>query len=178
MKLSVNLVLAALFSATLATAVFAAPPTSVRVVSTRTGHLGQQPSEQIVLQLAGGTEFVQLYPDGTRQVPNPNDTQNCCFRVPEKYVLVITDVDWQYTNGIPNQLQTLRIFVNNLKRPTVRTFPYQSTITLNEAGQGGTSQSMTSGFVMSSKARLGYDVVPGGGRIQTIVLRGYLANDK
>lgn len=177
MKFSATLAISACL-AVLASTVYAAPPTPVKVVATGTGHLGRQPSQQVVLQLAGGTEFVQLFPDGTQQTPDPNNPDNCCFRVPENYVLVVTDIDWRYTGGQPNQAQTMRIFLNNLKQPTIRTYPYQSTITLNETGEGGSSQSLTAGFVMSSKAKLGYDVVPAGGTVPAIVLRGYLAYDK
>ncbi len=150
----------------------------VRLVASSTGHLGRNPSDQVVLQWAGGTEFVALFPDGTQQRPDPTNLHHCCYRVPDNRVLVITDVDWSYSGGRPGQTQRLRLSVNNLARPTLRTFPYQTVLTLDESGQGGSSQSLTSGFVLSSKARLGFDVIPGGGTVQAIVVRGYLALDR
>jgi hypothetical protein len=45
---------------------------------------------------------------------------------------------------------------------------------LNNQGQGGISESMTSGFVVSSAGRIVVDTFPGGGVISHVIIRGYL----
>jgi len=150
--------------------VMAEVPTKVRVVSVGTDHLGKQPSQHVVLQSAGGSEFVQIFPDATHG--------DCCFRVPIGQVLVVTDVDWVFSSGVADQAQILRVFLNNLANPKLINYPFQSTISLNASGQGGGNQSLTTGFIVSPNARLGYDTLPSSGVVYSVVLRGYLTADK
>jgi hypothetical protein len=114
-----------------------------------------------------GIEFVRIHPDGSRD-PVPPD-----FRVPAGKVFVVTDVDWQYGGGQPRQAQTFRIFIRGNDIPRV----FESTIILNDSGEGGISEGMTSGFVVASGSALCVDTFPGGGQIQHVVIRGYLCRE-
>ena len=107
------------------------------------------------------------------------------FRVPAGRVLVITDADWQYTHpqgkvgaGLSPYI---RLFIHKLgtdEHAALRVF--ESTITLDLHGQGGISESMTSGFAVAFGARIGADmeVAPFGppSGLQHMILRGYLTN--
>jgi hypothetical protein len=46
---------------------------------------------------------------------------------------------------------------------------------VNQEGQGGISESMTSGFIVSPTDRMTVDTFPGGGVISHLIIRGYLA---
>ena len=83
-------------------------------------------------------------------------------------------MDWQYNLGAAGQIQTFRIFIENIVDPTISNRVFESTIVLNNQGQGGISESMTSGFVVSSAGRIVVDTFPGGGVISHVVIRGYL----
>lgn len=151
-------------------------------------HLDQLPANHVMLELVGGMnggfgpgnlDFVRNLSDGNHAVaPSPGS-----FRVPKGKFLVVTDVDWQYihpqgTAGA-GKIQILRLFVHNLTAPqssALRVF--ESTVVLSSQGQGGISESMTSGFVVSPEARIGIDVFPGPAGppsgLQHAILRGYL----
>ncbi len=142
-----------------------------------TTHTGQQPSNHVTLetiQVANtgdpkqDLDFIRINQDGTRPAGPP------WFRVPTGQVFVVTDVDWQYNLGAAGQLQTLRIFIENLADPTISNRVFESTIVLNNQGQGGISESMISGFVVSSGGRIVVDTFPGGGVISHAIIRGYL----
>jgi hypothetical protein len=113
-------------------------------------------------------DFIRILPDGTSPPSPPY------FRVPSGELLVVTDVDWQYNLGTPGDIQTLRLFIENVAHPRVRRRVFESTVVLNGKGQGGTSESMTSGFAVSSRGRIVVDSFPGGGKISHVILRGYL----
>jgi hypothetical protein len=134
-------------------------------------HMGQPPSNHVTLEAVGvkdGLDFIRITADGTRE---PS-----AFRVPAGKVFVVTDVDWQYNSGAPQGRQTFRIFILNLaKGESWRVF--ESTVILNGSGDGGISEAMTSGFVVSSKGRIHVDVSPGGGVINHIIIRGYLCRE-
>ena len=67
------------------------------------------------------------------------------------------------------------LFDNNMGcRSTISNRVFESTIVLNNQGQGGISESMTSGFVVSSAGRIVVDTFPGGGVISHVIIRGYL----
>ena len=87
--------------------------------------------------------------------------------------MVITDVDWQYS-GNPDSSQTFRVFIQPLKGGEPGRRVFESSITLDHEGHGGTSEAMTTGFVVSPSVRLAVDTFPGGGKIQHVLLRGYL----
>ncbi|MFD0769356.1 hypothetical protein ACFQZ1_10865 [Bacillus sp. CGMCC 1.60114] len=136
-------------------------------------HMGQDPRFHVTLKMDffnNEGNFVQVFPDGTR------DTSP--FRIHTDF-LVVTDVDWQYGGADPDSVQTLRISIANLADPvTLRSSVFESTILLNNSGNGGISERMTSGFVVSSNGRIMFDVFPGGGVIQDIIIRGYLLSKK
>lgn len=152
-------------------------------------HLGQLSSNHVTLEVVGGAtggcgpelwDFVRVLPDGS---------SSGFFRVPKGKVLVVTDVDWQYaTHGIftTSKMQVLRLVIENLADPKLDRRAMDSTIMLTDDGKGGlaggVSESMTSGFVVSSEARICPDVFPGPmgppGGLQHLILRGYLAPEK
>jgi hypothetical protein len=153
-------------------------------------HVGQPGWEHVTLEVVGGMkggcgpallDFVRVLPDGkTEAVPG-----GLGWRVPEGKLLVVTDVDWQYVHPKgaegAGRIQVLRLFIENLAQPGGRR-ALDSTITLSSQGEGGTSLSMTSGFVVSSKARICPDVFPGPlgppSGLQHLIVRGYLVAEK
>ena len=104
------------------------------------------------------------------------------WRVPVGQALVITDVDWEYVHpqgvGAAGKIEVLRLFIENLATPSNTRRAFESTIILSSHGEGGISEAMTSGFVVSSKARICPDVFPGPlgppSGLQHLILRGYL----
>ena len=126
----------------------------------------------------GLREFRRVLPDGKGESGG--------WRVPEGKVLVVTDVDWQYAHPdhetAAGTIQVLRLFLENLAEPPLSKRVFESTITLNRQGQGGISEAMTSGFVVSSEARICHNVFPGPQGppfgISHVILRGYLVQDK
>jgi len=149
-----------------------------------TTHLGQAPDAQVVLAAASGDNgcsgttaghtFRRVFPDGTGGLQP--------FAVPAGQALVVTDVDWQYahpTGGAgAGRRVVLRLFLQNLADDTHQEPVFESTILLNADGEGGTSEAMTAGFVMSDAAQLCLDTgeepkgPPSG--LQHAILRGYL----
>jgi len=146
-------------------------------------HLGQAPGELVVLESASGdtgcgattagTTFRRVFQDGTGSLQP--------FEMPGDRSLVITDIDWQYRHpggaAEAGLRVTLRLFLQNLADPDRRERVAESTILLNDAGEGGTSEAMTSGFVMTAAAQLCLDTAeapmgpPSG--LQHLILRGY-----
>ena len=145
----------------------------------------RQPSEQlIVLQSASGDTgcgattagftFRRVFQDGTGALQP--------FQMPPDRSLVITDVDWQYRhpNGTAagRRRVVLRLFLQNLADPSHQESVFESSILLSEEGEGGTSEAMTAGFVMTDAAQLCVDTgeepkgPPFG--LQHTILRGYL----
>jgi hypothetical protein len=154
-------------------------------------HLGQPVSEHVTLEVVGGMkdgcgpaklDFVRVLPDGNTE----NGPGGLGWRVPPGKFLVVTDVDWQYVHPKgaegAGKIQVLRLLIENLEKPGSSRRAIDSTLTLSGQGQGGVSQSMTSGFVVSSKARLCPDVFPGPlgppSGLQHLILRGYLIGEK
>jgi hypothetical protein len=140
-------------------------------------HMGQPASHHVLLEAIGvantgdpskDLDFFRTLPDGTMTPSGPAG-----FRVAAGDVLVITDVDWQYS-GAPGNSQTFRVFIKPLKGDDPGRRVFESTITLDGEGHGGISEAMTTGFVVSSNVRLAVDTYPGGGKIQHVLLRGYL----
>jgi hypothetical protein len=147
-------------------------------------HLRQPSQQLIVLQSASGDTgcaattagltFRRVFQDGTGALQP--------FQMPPNRSLVITDVDWQYRH--PNAAAgggwriVLRLFLQSLADPSHQESVFESTIFLNADGEGGTSEAMTSGFVMTDAAQLCIDTgeepkgPPFG--LQHVVLRGYL----
>jgi hypothetical protein len=150
-------------------------------------HMGQKASRLVVLESFGGSKsgcdsglgFTRILPDGGFDA-GPDGTG---FRIPQGMVLIITDVDWSYVHptksGQGGKIQTLRLFIQSTKDPSKKRRAFESTVILSSAGEGGISESMTTGFAVASSARICPDVFPGPtgppSGLQHITLRGYLA---
>jgi hypothetical protein len=125
-------------------------------------------SQFVMLEIIGvaeGTDFSRILPDATSAD---------IFRVPEGMVFVVTDVDWQYNSGDPGERVTLRLFIERLDDPETYHRVFESTIILNSEGEGGISEAMTTGFAVSSEAKLALDVFGAGGNLEHTIVRGYL----
>ncbi|MDX2149396.1 MAG: hypothetical protein SFV54_01580 [Bryobacteraceae bacterium] len=142
--------------------------------------LAADPGQIVVLEMRtdvrGGCgpariDFFRNLPDGTQQ--------STPFRVPEGTHLVVTDVDWHYYNGTPLQIQILRLIIENLENVEVRRRAFESITNLNNSGLGGRSERLTTGFAVSSRARLCLDTFPSPigdpVRLNSVIVRGYLA---
>lgn len=147
-------------------------------------------SEHVVLEVVGGMnggcgpaqlDFVRIMSDGTAQ----SGAGGLGWRVPTGQALVITDVDWQYVDpqgaAGAGKIEVLRLSIENLSSASNTRRAFESTITLSSQGQGGISEAMTSGFVVSSAARICPDIFPGPlgppSGLQHLILRGYLIAD-
>ena len=132
------------------------------------------PAEMTKAQTTGGT------PVSVAILPNGKATGT--FRVPSGAFLVVTDVDWQYIHPDGSAgaegIQILRLFIQNRREPSTCSRAFESTVVLSGLGQGGTSESMTSGFVVAAGSRICPDVIPGPmgppAGLQHLILRGYL----
>ncbi len=149
-------------------------------------HQRQAPEAHIVLESAtgdtgcsgssAGTTFRQVFQDGNSALQP--------FQMPPDQLLVITDVDWLYRHpdgaGAAGERVVLRVFIQNLADPIQSERVVESTVFLNAEGEGGTSEAMTTGFVMASTAQLCVDngVNPTGPPfgLQHAILRGYLVD--
>jgi|RhiMetdeSRZDD1v2_1073273.scaffolds.fasta_scaffold850389_2 hypothetical protein len=132
-------------------------------------HMGQAPRDHVVLTLNATFDLVRIGPDGVRD-PNP-------FKVPLNNVLVVTDVDWQINPpmvGIPN-FHTLRMSIVNLATNETNTV-FESSATLNDLRQGGINVEMTSGIVVSSKAKIKVEP-PSIATGYSVIIRGYLTRE-
>jgi hypothetical protein len=119
---------------------------------------------------AGSGEFIfgRIQADGTSSGP---------FTIPGDTVLVVTGVDWLYVAGVPFATQALNVHVRNVADPTRRGSGLMSSLTLDPDGNGGTSESMTSGFAFGAGGELRAEqVIPMNGRIARVVLRGFLVS--
>jgi hypothetical protein len=135
-------------------------------------HMGQPASQLVLLESIGIADtgdpqqdlgFFRTLPTGAH---TPTSGKGFC--PPRGKVLIITDVDWQYAGGAPGGMQVFRIFVAGQR-------VCESAITLSASGEGGISEALTTGFVVAPGKLLSVDTSPGGGRIQHVLLRGYLA---
>jgi hypothetical protein len=128
-----------------------------------------------------GLDFVRILSDGSIE----SGPGGLGYRVPVGQALVITDVDWQYVHpqgvAAAGRIEVLRLFIENLTNPSETRRAFESTVTLSVHGEGGISEAMASGFVVSSKARICPDVFPGPlgppSGLQHLILRGYLIAD-
>ena len=144
-------------------------------------------SQHVVLEVVGGLnggygpaklDFIRVLPDGSSQ----SGAGGLGWRVPAGQALVVTDVDWQYVHpqaaAYGDKIEVLRLFLENLSAPGNSRRAFESTITLSSKGEGGASECMRTGFVVSSKARIGVDISPGPtgppSGLQHLLLRGYL----
>lgn len=140
------------------------------------------PGEHVVLESASGdtgcivgsagTTFRRVFSDGTGALQP--------FQLPPDRSLHATDVDWQYRHpdgaAAAGRRITLRVFAQNLADPDRRERMLESTIVLNADGEGGTSEAMTTGFVVAPTAQICIDTL-GGPKgppfgVQHAILRG------
>jgi hypothetical protein len=146
-------------------------------------HLGQASADHVVLESANGDTGCTVSSAGTTFRRTFHDGNGALqpFQMPADKSLVITDVDWLYHHptgaAAADSRVVLRVFVQNLADPTQRERVLESTIVLNGAGEGGTSEAMTTGFVVAPTAQLCVDtgVNPKGppSGLQHMILRGY-----
>jgi hypothetical protein len=147
-------------------------------------HLGQSAEDLVVLQSASadagcsgttaGLTFRRVFQDGDGALQP--------FQMPADRSLLITDVDWQYRHpsgaAAAGRRVVLRLFLQNLADPSHQEVVHESTIIINEDGEGGLSEAMTTGFAMTDEAQLCLDTgeepkgPPFG--LQHAILRGYL----
>jgi hypothetical protein len=150
----------------------------------------QSVNQIVVLEVVGGInggcgpaklDFVRVLPDGNSQ----SGPGGLGWRVPAGLALIVTDVDWQYVHpqgaAAAGSIEVLRLFIENLATASHTRRAFDSTITLSSKGEGGVSEAMTTGFVVSAKARICPDVFPGPAGppsgLQHLILRGYLIAD-
>jgi hypothetical protein len=146
--------------------------------------------QHVVLELVGGMnggcgpaklDFVRILPDGNIET-GPGGLG---YRVPTGQALIVTDVDWQYLHPqgttSAGRIEVLRLLIENLANPGLTRRAFESTVVLSSHGEGGISEAMTTGFAVSSKARICPDVFPGPlgppSGLQHLILRGYLIAD-
>ena len=131
-------------------------------------HMGQAPADHVVLTFNSTFDLVRIGPDGRREtVP---------FKIPQTKVLVVTDVDWQMNPPMVGQkFHRLRMTIVNLETNEENT-AFESSAVLNDLGQGGINVGMTSGFVVSSKAKIKVDP-PSIATGYTVIIRGYLTRE-
>jgi hypothetical protein len=147
-------------------------------------------NQHVVLEVIGGVnggcgsamlDFQRILSDGGIET-GPGGLG---YRVPIGQALVVTDVDWQYIHpdgaAAAGKIEVLRLFIENLANPSHTGRAFESTIILSSHGEGGICEAMTSGFVVSSEARICPDVFPGPqgppSGLQHLILRGYLIAD-
>ncbi len=153
-------------------------------------HMNCRLDEHVTLEIVRGMaegcgrsllDFVRVLPDGRTE----RGKDGLGYRIPDGMAMVVTDVDWQYSHPkheeAAGKAQTLRLFVQNLVDRTQEVRVFESTVVLGSRGEGGVSERMTSGFVVSSAARICPEVVPGPdgppSGLLHVVLRGYFMPD-
>jgi hypothetical protein len=118
--------------------------------------------------------FQRNLSDGTRDAAVDH------WLVPVNHALVVTGVDWQYRHdsgaGAAGFRQSFRLLVQNIAEPEKLEGMFCSTIILGSQGEGGISEALSTGFVVSDKGRLvaetfGYLASPG---LSEVYVRGYL----
>jgi hypothetical protein len=146
-------------------------------------HVGTTVDDLITLQVISGArngcgpakfDVVRVLPDGTSGAEG--------FRIPDGRSIIITELDWYYFNGPPGLTVVLSVFAENLRDPSKRNIVFQSPLRLGSDGVGGASERMTTGFAVSSSARLCFDVLNGSVgypmRLSKVLLRGYLVDQR
>jgi len=106
--------------------------------------------------------FFRIFPDGT----------GINFNIPQGKALVVTDIDWSYNTGEHNHAQTFSILMKMPKKE-IRNVIFASTVLGDGNGAGGTSVSMTTGFVVSRMDTI-EPTLESGGYLNDIILRGYI----
>ena len=135
-------------------------------------HVGRKASEIVNLgglfDGAGEIFFLRSLPNGTATP----------FSIPAGKVFVVTDVNWQMASGNPGTVVRLVLSVENLANPALTRTVFNSTVTLNAGGVAGVNESLGSGFVLTSAAKINADLIAPTGALEGLLLRGYLAPDE
>jgi len=143
-------------------------------------HMGQSPANHVTLKgtpradARDNLEFFRIEADGFRATAP--------FTIPAGKVLVVTDVGWIPVQGNPGQFKTFQISIATVAMSNPPNTVFESTITLDNSGVGGTNVEMTSGFVVSSKGIIYVKahVVNAGTDNEVydqVILRGYLTEE-
>jgi hypothetical protein len=151
-------------------------------------HLGQ-PASQLITLIGQCDDFscqdtlLRAFPDGTMQTcPGGRGAPvKCDYRVPDGMVLVVTDVNWTFKAN-PGARGNLGLFVDPLPTGSAAIPAYWSQVK-DDNGVFGVqvSDHLTSGFVVSSKARIRPQYSASGNNtttFTTVLVRGYLVADK
>jgi hypothetical protein len=135
-------------------------------------HLGRKASEMVSLSglfdIEGEIFFLRSLPDG-------NATS---FTIPPGKVFIITDVNWQIEAGNPGTVARLRLRTENLANPTLIRNVFDSVLTLNSAGLNGSNESLGTGIVVSSGAKITAQLTTPTGALGSLFLIGYLAPEE
>ena len=135
-------------------------------------HVGRKASEIVNLSglfdASGEIFFLRSLPDG----------HGTAFSIPAGKVLVITDVNWHMSSGNPGTVVRLALNVENVANPALFRKVFNATVTLNAGGVAGVNESLGSGFVVSSAAKITVDLTAPTGALEGLMLRGYLAPDE
>lgn len=117
--------------------------------------------------------FLQILPDGTPPWASVLTSYDF-YSIPEGYTLIVTDVDWRAENGAPGKTAALQLHIAPSDLSYIGNCVFESTATLDSSGCGGASVSMTTGFAVSSGARLIATSYPSNNYMKEILVRGYL----
>jgi hypothetical protein len=135
-------------------------------------HVGRKASEIVNLgglfDGSGEIFFLRSLPDGTATA----------FSIPAGKVFVVTDINWQMASGNPGTVVRLALNVKNVANPALLRKVFNATVTLNAGGVAGVNESLGSGFVVSSAAKITVDLTAPTGALEGLLLRGYLAPDE
>jgi hypothetical protein len=155
-------------------------------------HLGVPASQLVLLESIGVEDSINLrdafsffrrnYETG---YPEPIGGK-FGYSAPYGKAMILTEVDWQFENGMPGGNVTLRFFLNwpdvgsgDPRLNIIFERVFESTILLGSNGGGGTTTSLTTGIVVPSGIRISCDIAGTGsldGKLQHALLRGYLAD--
>lgn len=156
------------------------PVSSAQGASTKT-HIGQPVSNLVLLCKNERREpnqtyygFVQILPDGEPPLASLVTSYDY-YSIPAGYTLIVTDVDWRVEGGTPGKTAALQLHIAKLNDGFLGNYAFESSAVLDSSGCGGASVSMTTGFAVSSNARLIATSYPNNNNnMKQIIVRGYL----
>ncbi|MFZ5644709.1 MAG: hypothetical protein ACOY46_14055 [Bacillota bacterium] len=156
------------------------PKSSAQGASTKT-HVGQPVSNLVLLCKNERREpyqtyygFVQIFPDGEPPLASFSTSYDY-YSIPQGYTLIVTDVDWRVEGGAPGKTAALQLHIAPLDVSYLGNYAFSSSAILDSSGCGGASVSMTTGFAVSSSARLIATSYPNNNsNMKQILVRGYL----
>ncbi len=156
------------------------PVSSAQGASTKT-HVGQPVNNLVLLCKNERREPYQTYYGFVQILPNGEPpfasmlTSYDYYSIPAGYTLIVTDVDWRVEGGTPGKTAALQLHIAPLNVSHLGNCAFESSATLDSSGCGGASVSMTTGFAVSSNARLIATSYPNNNsNMKQILVRGYL----